>query len=153
MKLEEYSAAATYTSARIEDLLIQESKQNSAGTMVACRNLDFIMYIRNPSNEPEKHVEHFLDYLHQQLTDAFSAYNFYWGISEISLKTPEFPQLYQNAVLALQYCMNSNSTQYRFTYRDTKEAQIVSALSNNEKCARFQRNSCSPFGDMGATLA
>lgn len=150
VKLEEYSAAATYTSARIEDLLIQESKQNSAGTMVACRNLDFIMYIRNPSNEPEKHVEHFLDYLHQQLTDAFSAYNFYWGISEISLKTPEFPQLYQNAVLALQYCMNSNSTQYRFTYRDTKEAQIVSALSNNEKVRQISEELLLPLRGHGS---
>ena len=101
--------------------------------MVACRNLDFIMYVRNPSAEPEKHIENFLDYLHQQLTSAFPAYEFSWGISDISQKTADFPQLYQNAVLALQYCLHSNNTQYRFTYRDTKEAQIVSVLSNNEK--------------------
>lgn len=132
-QLEEYSAAAAYVSTRIEDLLIQESKRHSAGAMVACRNLDFIMYVRNPSAEPEKHIENFLDYLHQQLTSAFPAYEFSWGISEISPKTADFPQLYQNAVLALQYCLHSNNTQYRFTYRDTKEAQVVSVLSNNEK--------------------
>lgn len=131
-QVEDYSAATASASARIEDLLIHEGKQSNAGVMVASRNLDFIMYLRTPSNEPEKYIEHFWDHLHHQLTTAYPLYSFYCGISEISQKIPEFSQLYQNAALALQYCLHSNSTQYCFTYRDTKEAQIVSALSSNE---------------------
>ena len=150
-QLEDYSAATAYVSARIEDLLIQEGKQRNAGVMVASRNLDFVMYIRNPSNEPEQYVEHFLDRLHQHLTDAYPLYSFYWGISEVSLKTPEFSQLYQNATLALQHCLHSNSSQYRFTYRDTKEAQIVSALSNNEKIRQIADELLLPLRGHGSS--
>lgn len=149
-QVEEYSAAAASVSSRIEDLLIQEGKQSSAGAMVASRNLDFIMYLRNPSTEPEKYLEHFLDRLHHQLTTTYPLYSFYWGISEISQKVPEFPQLYQNAALALQYCLHSNSTPYRFTYRDTKEAQIVSALSNNEKIRQIAEELLLPLRGHGS---
>ena len=40
--------------------------------------------------------------------------------------------LYQNASIALQYCLTASRKQYRFTYRDTKELQIISALSRSD---------------------
>lgn len=132
-QIEEYSSEAATVSVQIEDLLIQSGKNGCPTVMVSSRTLDFIIYIGNPQISPEIATRAFLDRLHHQLTDTFPAYGFYWGISEITLKEPDFPQLYQNAALALQYCIQNGGTQYCFTYRDTKEAQIVSALSSNEK--------------------
>lgn len=159
--LAEYSDAVTAVSVRMEDLLIQAAKASRTVVMVSSRSLDFILYLANPQTAPEKAAEHLLDQLHQQLASTFPAYDFYWGISEVSLKAPDFPQLYQNAELALQYCLHSGGTQYRFTYQDTKETQIVSALSGNEKIRQIaeellrplQRHSGDSSTDLMETLA
>ena len=160
-QMEKYSSKAATVSVQIEDLLIQSGKNGCPVVMVSSRVLDFIIYISNPQISPEVSTMTFLDRLHCQLADAFPAYDFYWGISEITLKEPDFPQLYQNAALALQYCLQNGGTRYYFTYRDTKEAQIVSALSSNEKVRQIaeeflrplRKHNADPGADLIETLA
>lgn len=148
LPLEHLSAdAPSYAKAstQIEDYLIQSGKAGKQGMMVSCRNLDFILYLSLPKSEPEAVVERFLDQLHESLSKQFPNYLFYWGISEISLMAPNFPKLYQNAGLALQYCMRSHSTRYRFTFQNTKEAQIVSVLSGDTEIKKFAEETLRPL--------
>lgn len=122
-----------YVSAKIEDLLIQESQAAGLGAIVGSRGLEFVLYLPNSAFEPELRAERALDRLQEMLAESLSDWNFYWGISEINQKEPDFPRLYRNASLALACCLKEKSGRYRFTYKDTKEAQIAAVLSSTEE--------------------
>ena len=150
-QMPEYASVNTHVSAQIENDLIQAGKKNRIDIMVSGRNLDFILYLALPKLEPETIVEQFLDQQHDRLKQKFQDYSFFWGISEISLRKPDFPGLYQDAELALQYCVRQRSSQYRFTFRDTKEAQIISALSSNPKIRKIAEDLLQPLMMHGST--
>ena len=126
-----YSVESAADTSVIEGLLIEIGRTERLKIMVADRSLEFIIYLENPAERAGAVVEAFLDAVDAQLTKLFPVYQFYWGISEITCKTPDFSQLYKDAALALGYCINSNQQRYRFTYRDTKDLQIISVLSGN----------------------
>ena len=96
--------------------------------MVADRSLKFIIYIENNSEDPTAQIDAFLDHLNADLKEQFPYYSFYWGISEVTMKSPDFCQLYKNASIALQHSLNSNHRRYRCNFRDTEEAQVISVL-------------------------
>lgn len=120
------------TISEIEKLLIRAGKESRRSAMVASRSLEFILYLEISAQTTTESIDAFLDELEPQLEQAFPAYEYYCGISEISFKTLNFHPLYKNASLALQYCMNSSQRRYRFTYRDTREAQVVSVLADSQ---------------------
>lgn len=120
------------TISEMEQLLIRTGKESGRNTMVAGRSLEFVLYLEISAQTTTESIDAFLDELEPQLERAFPAYEFYCGISEISFKTLNFHPLYKNASLALQYCMNSSQRRYRFTYQDTREAQVVSVLADSQ---------------------
>lgn len=140
-----YSAASAYTSSQIESILIQTAKNFSLKVMAAARNLDFIIFLENRPSLPVETIDRYVDTAEQTFKSMYPNYVFYWGISEIMLKTPAFHTLYQNASIALQYCLTSSKQQYRFTYRDTKEAQIISVLSRSDIVRQIAEESIRPL--------
>lgn len=126
-----YSAESVADTALMEKLLVDLGRSERLKIMVADRSLECIIYLENPPDRANASVENFLDLADAQLTATLPGYRFYWGISEVTCKEPDFPQLYRNAALSLGYCMGSKQQRYRFTYRDTKDLQIISALIRN----------------------
>ncbi|MCJ7856999.1 helix-turn-helix domain-containing protein [Lachnospiraceae bacterium NSJ-143] len=127
----EYSQEAAAKASEIEITILNEVKNRNLGILLAARSLFFVIYMENTNSRPQISVESFVDSLEKQLAAYFPQFEFYIGISEISLEKPDFNLLYKNASLALQYCINSKEKRYRFTYKDTKVFQIVSVLSGN----------------------
>lgn len=134
---QEYSNESAVSTTAMEALIVQAGKAQRLGIMVADRSLEFIIYLENQGENPTVSVDRFLADIESQLKRSFPAYAFYWGISEITCKAPNFSQLYKNAMLALRYCMNSNQKRYRFTYQDTREAQIISLLSSDKSIQKM----------------
>ena len=127
-----YSAASVHASSQIENILIQTAKDFRLRVMAAARSLDFIVFLENHCSLPVENIDRYIDGAERKFKSACPEYVFYWWISEITLKPPTFHMLYQNASIALQYCLTASRKQYRFTYRDTKELQIISALSRSD---------------------
>ena len=65
------------------------------------------------------------------LTERMPNSKAYWGISETAEGATDFSTLYKHATLALSYSLRSKSRHYRFTYQDTKQAQITILLSQD----------------------
>lgn len=131
--VQEYSNEAASVAAKIESSILEQGKKQKLRVMLADRSLQFIIYVENRSPDPLTTIHAFLDAVQQQLLLLLPSYEFFWGISETSLKPSDFCRLYHNAALALQYCLNSETKQYQFTYQDTQKARVISALSNNEE--------------------
>lgn len=128
--LHEYSNASAQTIATVNSLLVSAGKDAELRVMFAERGFRFILFIENKRRDPVSLINRFLDDVDKALALQLPQYAFYWGISEVSLDPPDFNRFYNNASLALQYCLSSNTGKHRFTYRDTKEAGIISALSD-----------------------
>ena len=118
--------------------------------MVADRSLEFIIYIENKSEDPAVQIDLFLDSLNADLKEMFPYYTFYWGISEVSLKAPDFSQLYKNASIALQHSLNSNHRRYRCNFRDTEEAQVISILSEHREMRELVERTIGSLQDYDA---
>ncbi|WP_298023335.1 PucR family transcriptional regulator [uncultured Dysosmobacter sp.] len=130
----EYSGKAAEDAAEIEALLIETGRELHLEVMFADRSLQFTVYVENLGDRPADLLDQFVGRIDHRLTERFPIYHFFWGISEVGTNREsrsDFNRLYINASLALQYCLNANGRQYRFTYQDTKEAQVISALSNH----------------------
>lgn len=142
---EEYSSTTAADSAKIEEYLIQSSKRSGLRAMVSRRNLDFILYLENITIRPEKAVEDFVKEAHKRITQLFSSYDCYWGISETSLKKTDYAELYNNARLALQYCLRSKQSLYQLSYKDAQEAQIIDVLSHNKQIRKIAADILHPL--------
>lgn len=126
-----YSAESAADTSAIKELLIEAAGMERLKIMVADRSLEFIIYLENTPERAEERIETYLNTVDGQMAQRFPAYRAHWGISEITVESPDFAQLYKNAALALSYCMNSSQRCYRFTYRDTKDLRILSVLSRD----------------------
>jgi len=130
-KTQIYSKKISENLSIIERILIQEGKDCHTKIMVGNLNLNFIIYIENKPTNPIKNIHTYIDNAEIKIKKSFPAFSFYWGISETSTEIQNFNTLYKHAFLALQYCLHKKNNQYRFTYKDTKKALIISVLSNN----------------------
>lgn len=126
---QQYSSVAAVNTASIEAFLILAGKKQHLRVMVADRSLEFTVYVENKADDSAAQIDKFVDGLDAELKKMFPYYNFYWGISEISLRVPDYRRIYKNAAIALQHSLNSNRKRYRCNFQDTKEAQIISILS------------------------
>ncbi|MCD8036540.1 MAG: helix-turn-helix domain-containing protein, partial [Clostridiales bacterium] len=128
--IEEYSSETAAITSEIETIIVDERTKLGTRVMFADRGLLFVIYIEAAGSSISK-AENFINSLDKHLTERFPNYNFHWGISEIQQDSPvDFSRLYENAYLALQYCLNSKDNRYMFTYKDTKIHQIISALTS-----------------------
>lgn len=131
--VQEYSNEAASVASKIETVMLEQGKRQMLHVMMADRSLQFIMFVENQLPSPLGAIQHFLESVQQQLQLALPSCTFFWGISETSMKPSDFCRLYHNASLALQYCINSETKQYQFTYQDTQKARILSVLSTNDE--------------------
>lgn len=131
--VQEYSNEAISVASKIEAVILEQGKKQALHVMLADRSLQFIIFVENPVSDPLSAIRCFLEFVQQRLQSVLSSYEFFWGISETSLKQSDFCRLYHNAALALQYCLNSKTKQYQFTYQDTQKARILAILSNNDE--------------------
>lgn len=128
-----YSNESAVNRTTIETFLIEEGKRQNIGVMVAAQNLEFITYVENLLDNADSHIDSFIDTADKILKQLLPTYSFYWGVSEISIKKPNFERLFKNATLALQHCLNSKQKRYRCSYLDTKEAYIISVLAKDSE--------------------
>lgn len=144
----DYSAAsAAAVNKSIEDVLIRECGLWNGRAMVSGRNMSFIMYLESRGNRSADKLNVFLDSLRSLLLKSFAAYTFFCGLSDTDDKKPDFQELYQEALLALQYCLNTGSEIYRFTYRDARVAQITAVLASNDKIHKLAEDIIRPLTD------
>lgn len=156
-----YSMEAAAASASIEEILDTEGRARRLSLMYADRSLEFILFIENRRDNAQRDVEEYADAAGKLLLGKYPSYRFYWGISEITYDTHDFSRLYNKAALALGYCMSSKNEKYSFTYKDTKEAQIVSAIADNSEIkamaadllSRIVENDRAGHAELMATLA
>lgn len=137
--LQEYSSEAAQSAAAIQDAVLSAGQAGNLRVMLADRSMQFIIYVENAAPDPAAAVEQLRSALDARLRTLLPALDFYWGVSETALCAPDFARLYNNAALALQYCLSAKSDRRCFTYRDTKEAQIVSILSDREEILQTAR--------------
>ena len=149
--LPQYSNEAAINAADIENILIDTGKSRALSLMIGERGLEFIIFASNSSQLSAEEIDLLLDNLDQQLHHSFPSYEFYWGISEISPKKTDFSQLYKNATLALQRCLNSNRKLYRCTYKDTKESRLISLLSTHEEALQIAQETMGTLQEYDAT--
>lgn len=140
-----YSTTAAFTTSNIEALLIRLAQEENFAAMISARSFDFILFLENKRLNAEGQIELFIDKANSQLKASFPEYNFYWGISEISSCQTDFDKLYHHAETSLRYCLSSSSQRYRFTYRDSREAQIISGLSKDESIRKIAEDIIAPL--------
>lgn len=114
----------------MQSLLSDLGKSMHLKLMFSSRMSQTIIYLENRPAQ-DNNIEFFISKIEQALTKHFPESNLYWGISECVLDPVNFSTLYDHAVLALSYSLHSKNQQYRFTYQDTKQAQITVLLSND----------------------
>ena len=131
--LDEYSSDAAEVTAAVESLILSGRKRLGLKLMFADRGLLFITYVEAPTGTAENTLERFVRSLDTRFSQQYPALQLYWGASEVSREdTVSFDRLYQNAYLALQYCVNSPSDRHVFTYKDSQFHQVISELSGSE---------------------
>lgn len=141
---------AKYTS-EIAQLLLSEGLRQQVRMMEGNRGLHYILYPENRMDGSRLSVNDYLDAVEEQLAAKLPDFLFYWGISEYTSGRSDFNALYNHASLALQYCVNERNGQRRFTYKDTKRAQIASALSEHPAILSSARETLQPLLDYDAT--
>lgn len=154
--LDEYSPQATELVSKIEELIVQERQRQGLNVIFADRGLLFIAYIEVSGFTCEETIEAFIFSVDQQFSRVYPSFQIYWGMSEISREqTALFEKRFQNAMLALQYCINARGKKYVFSYRDTQFHQVVSALSTLEEIKRHASETLAPLAehDAGSTAA
>ena len=144
--LDEYSPQAAALVSKIEELLIQERQRQDLNVIFADRGLLFIAYIEIGGFSSEKTIEAFISSVDWRFSQLYASYQIYWGMSEISREqTGCFEKRFQNAMLALQYCINAKGKKYVFSYRDTQFHQVVSAMSTLEEIKRYASETLAPL--------
>ena len=147
----DYSNAAAKAANVVESIVLSIGKTLNVREMFAERSLQFILFVENRRPEPGGVLERYLELVDAQLEKLLPLYEFYWGLSEISLEPREFDKLYNSASLALQYCMHDKQGTHRFTYQNTREAQIISALSDHDDIHAQAEETLKPLFEYGAS--
>ena len=106
-----------------------------------------LFYFENQSQDPEKRLHQFLDYLEEHLHLAFPKYTYTWGISKISLEKTDFAEQYNNARLALNICDINLSDRNRSTYEDTSIFRFLSILSANSRVMQLASETLKALSD------
>lgn len=131
--VDEYSSDAASLTAAVEELILAAKKQLELSLMFADRGLSFMIFVEVSAGTAETTLERFVQSLDPQFTRLYPLLQLHWGASEVSREeVVSFDRLYQNACLALQYCVNSQSDKHVFTYKDSQFHQIVSELSGSD---------------------
>ncbi len=136
----DYSHKTAFVVSETESLILKECQLLKLDVMPASRGLEFIIYAENPKHKPEHVIEKLLDSLELGLKSSFPGFISYFGISNISLLQTPFHTLYQNASLALGYCLNSAGKCRRFTYEDSIEMQVASILREYLNLSKIAEN-------------
>ena len=143
---DEYSAQSAGLVSAMEGLILTESKQRRLNLMFADRGLQFILYVPVGASASLQTVDELVDALDSAFCQQHPHLRLYWGISNIStVREDAFHKLYQNAQLALRYCMNAKSTKHRFTYKDSQFHQIISELSTNDQIKQSALETLNPL--------
>ncbi len=139
--LPDADSSAAALANEIEALI--EAKTNSKLLCgVSTSRLEFIIYLPLNKTDAGRQVSEWLQHLQSDLSSLVPSCSFHFGISEISLKKPDFRQLYSHASIALHNSIklsaagNTGTAFYYFTYMDVREAQIVSILHENGELRR-----------------
>lgn len=114
----------------IQDLLTELGKRLHRKIMFSSHGTQYIIYLEHDP-AAQHTVDSFIDLAEQSLAALIPGSSLYWGISESPQGLTNFGSLYQHAVMALSFSQNSKNQHYRFTYRDTKQAQITALLSRD----------------------
>lgn len=114
----------------VQDLLADLGKRLHLKIMFSTHGTQYIIYLEHRPS-PNCIVDSFIDLANQALTALLPGSSLYWGISESPRDFTDFSTLYKHAVLALSYSQHSQNQHYRFTYQDTKQAQITVLLSQD----------------------
>lgn len=89
---------------------------------------NIVIFTEGGLYEKEKDIHKFLDEIEHKLSFAFSSFNYFWGISEVSHEGTDFKKKYKNAKLALRICIDEKFKSNRGTYEDTSIFKILSNL-------------------------
>lgn len=149
-QIAEYSSEGSQAASAVETALLAVGKAQGLRIMLADRAMQFVVYVENLPPEPAPGVERFLDEADARLAAALPALQFRWGVSETTLKTPDFGRLFENASLALRYCVSARASRFRFTYEDTREAQIFSILADQPEIHAAAQETLGRLLDAGA---
>lgn len=117
-------------SEEMQNFLAELGKSMHLKVMISSRMPQIMIYLENRPSQ-DNSIEYFIGKAEQALAQHLPESKPYWGISESAVDTTDFSALYNHAVLALSYSLHSQNQQYRFTYQDTKQAQITMLLSRD----------------------
>lgn len=125
-----YSREASNLVDHALDEVLNYSREKHVAVMYSFHTSQIIFYLENLSTDPSL-VDEFIDLLDRTMYEFFPDHTLYWGTSEILLGYTDYSKLYSQALLALSYALHSQKHLYRYTYHDTKQAQITMQLSSN----------------------
>lgn len=91
---------------------------------------NYIFYLENP-DKGDSHIRRFIEKAEQYFFSDLTDLHLCWGISESGLSSGNFSELYNHASLALHYAVHSKTGQRIYTYEDTRQARIISLLSED----------------------
>jgi len=144
--LDEYSPHGISLVSKIEELIVQERQRQGLHVIFADRGPLFIAYIEISSHSSEEAIEKFISSVDRRFSQLYPSFQIHWGMSEISSDQQGlFEKRFQNAMLALQYCINARGKKYIFTYKDTQFHQVMSALSSVEDIKRIASAALAPL--------
>ncbi len=131
----------------IERILLAEGRRYGQKTMVGSDNLKFIIYLENKTPSIQE-IKKYIDNAEEKIQTLIPRLSLYWGISNITMEQPcPFRTCYQNAELALKYCLENKDSRHHFTYKDTKKALIISSLTQDETIRGQARETLQPLFD------
>lgn len=113
-----------------EDLLKETAEQMGLQLMFSFYSSQTILYLEHRKEVPNA-AEQFIEVVTPALEAQFPESKIFWGSSESADAPVDFAVLHKHALQALSYALRSQKRRYRFSYHDTKEAQITSLLAQN----------------------
>jgi purine catabolism regulator len=129
-----FARQLAYLTADAERIILREASRLGITVMTARVNQSFIIYIKNSPAQTEDSLRSLLDRLEQNiLLEIGKGYACLWGISELTVRTANFSNSYQQARQALVYGMHEEPDMSRVFYRNTRRALITTVLAASDK--------------------
>lgn len=123
-----------HLTADAERSILRETARLGITVMTARVNQSYIIYIKNDPPFTEKTLSALLDRLEQGILSELSkSWACRWGISELTVRTGDFSDTYQQARQALVHSMHAQSPGSRVFFRNTRRDLITSVLSANDQ--------------------
>ena len=114
----------------VQSLLKETANQMGLQLMFSFYSSQIILYLEHRKEMPNA-SEQFIETVTPMLESQFPGCRIFWGSSESAEGPVNFAALHKHAQQALSYALRSKKQRYRFSYHDTKEAQITSLLAQN----------------------